>query len=465
VNATKISGRTKGQTGIGVFNAITAQTNAIIEDTIDNNQSKIETNPLANYNIIVVDQPLKNNSSLSFINTNVWREGVYRDANVSSIAFDVKNKEVKYGIWGGFTMSNLFNHNHTNLDTVKTGYRYKLRAGKVSGKFRFNVGYFAETDQYDTNDLGFLYSNNDNNWSAQVSYRITDPVWKINDGWNFIGMNYNRLYKPNTYTGYTMWGDHGVTWKNWITTGVFWEALPFGGYDYFEPRVKGRFVKLYPYYFFNGFISTDYRKTFAIDISGGYGTEANTNDYDWRFHMSPRLRVNDKLKFIHDFKYNKDYDTGYLTDSLNTQQVYFSQRDIDTYENLLTGSYIFTNRMALELRIRHYWRKLVPHKTLNLEADGTTTLYEKKPNYNYVSSANFFNIDLMYKWQFSPGSELSIVWKNAISQDDKNADDVFIDNFEKLKMADTNNNLSIKAVYYLDYLNFKKLMRRKNKSN
>lgn len=461
INAAKISGRTKGQTGIGIFNAITAKTNAVVEDA-EGNVSKIETNPLTNYNIIVADQSLKNNSSVSFINTNVWREGVYRDANVSSVSFDIKNKEVKYGVWGGLTMSNLFNPNHTKVDSVKTGYRYKLRAGKVSGKFKFNIGYFAETDQFDINDLGFLYSNNDNNWSGQLSYHINDPVWKINSAWNYIGFNYNRLYKPNTYTGYSMWGEHGLTWKNWITTGVYWETVPFGGYDYFEPRVKGRFVKLYPYYFFNGFISTDYRKTFAIDINASYGSEANTNDYDWRFRISPRIRVNDKLSFIHDFRYNKDYNTGFL-DKLENQQVLFSQRAIDTYENLLTGSYIFTSKMALDLRVRHYWRKLVPQKVLFLEEDGTTSAYEHEGN--YVNAVNFFNVDLVYKWQFSPGSELSVVWKNAINQKDDLAEGIFIDNFEKLNQAPSNNNLSLKVVYYLDYLNMKTLMRNRNKKS
>jgi len=460
INATKISGRTKGQTGIGFFNAVTAQTNAIVEDA-EGNQSKIETNPLTNYNIIVADQSLKNNSSVSFINTNVWREGVYRDANVSSIAFNVKNKSVKYGIWGGVTMSNLFNHNHTNLDTVKTGYRYKLRVGKVSGKFKYNIGYFAETDQYDTNDLGFLRSPNDNNWSAQLSYHINDPIWKINSAWNYIGFNYNRLYKPNTYTGFSIWGEHGVTWKNWITSGIFWETLPFGGYDYFEPRVKGRVVKLYPYYFFSGFISTDYRKTFAIDVNVGYGAEANTNDYDWRIHIRPRLRVSDKLRFIHDFRYNKDYDTGFL-DVLENQQVIFSQREINTYENRLTGSYIFTSKMALDLRVRHYWRKLVPKQILFLEEDGTTSKYEYEGN--FVNAVNFFNIDLVYKWQFSPGSELSVVWKNAISQRDDIEDAVFKDNFKKLSNAPSNNNLSLKVVYYLDYLNIKKLVKGRSKT-
>ncbi|HRF24972.1 MAG TPA: DUF5916 domain-containing protein, partial [Chitinophagaceae bacterium] len=63
-NATKISGRLNGGLGIGFFNAITNRTYATIEDA-NKNKRKVETNPLTNYNIIVLDQTLKNNSSVS----------------------------------------------------------------------------------------------------------------------------------------------------------------------------------------------------------------------------------------------------------------------------------------------------------------------------------------------------------------------------------------------------------------
>jgi hypothetical protein len=69
INATKISGRTKGGLGIGFFNALTKPIHATVEDNAKQKR-EIETAPLTNYNIIVFDQTLKNNSSVSFINTN-----------------------------------------------------------------------------------------------------------------------------------------------------------------------------------------------------------------------------------------------------------------------------------------------------------------------------------------------------------------------------------------------------------
>ena len=56
----------------------------------------METGPLSNYNIVVFDQTLKNNSSVSFINTNVLRNGHNRDANVSAALFNMNNKKNTY---------------------------------------------------------------------------------------------------------------------------------------------------------------------------------------------------------------------------------------------------------------------------------------------------------------------------------------------------------------------------------
>ena len=84
-NAVKFSGRTRNKLGIGVFNAVTAPMKAILRDRTSGAEQTIETEPLANYNILVLDQAFRGRSSLTFTNTNVIRNGAARDANVSAI--------------------------------------------------------------------------------------------------------------------------------------------------------------------------------------------------------------------------------------------------------------------------------------------------------------------------------------------------------------------------------------------
>ncbi len=73
INASKVSGRTKSGLGIGVFNAMTNTMYATIEDSESAETRRVMTDPFTNYNMIVLDQSLKNNSYISLVNTNVWR--------------------------------------------------------------------------------------------------------------------------------------------------------------------------------------------------------------------------------------------------------------------------------------------------------------------------------------------------------------------------------------------------------
>ena len=74
----KFSGRTAGNLGIGVFNAVTQNVSATLRNRSTGNDSTVITEPLTNYNIIVLDQALKNRSYVTFTNTNVLRRGATR---------------------------------------------------------------------------------------------------------------------------------------------------------------------------------------------------------------------------------------------------------------------------------------------------------------------------------------------------------------------------------------------------
>lgn len=129
LNAIKLSGRTKKGLGIGVFNAITEKTNTTIRDTISGKSREETVEPLANYNILVLDQQFNKNSSVSLINTNVTRKGVFRDANVTGLVFDLTNKRNTYNLYGEAKMSNL-----NLVSGTSTGYSSFFSARKSHGK-------------------------------------------------------------------------------------------------------------------------------------------------------------------------------------------------------------------------------------------------------------------------------------------------------------------------------------------
>ncbi|HKP32874.1 MAG TPA: DUF5916 domain-containing protein, partial [Chitinophagaceae bacterium] len=185
VNATKISGRTKHGLGIGFFNAITKTMHADVADDFGNKR-QIETNPLTNYNIIVFDQTLKNNSSVSLINTNVTRNGSYYDANVTAGLFDLNNKKNTYKLNGKLAVSQLYG----GMMDKQVGHAHNLTFSKSSGNWQFQMFQDAADEKYDINDMGILFNNNFIDHYFWTSYRWTKPKkW-----YNRIQVNYNANY-------------------------------------------------------------------------------------------------------------------------------------------------------------------------------------------------------------------------------------------------------------------------------
>lgn len=136
INSTKVSGRGKNGLGIGVLNSVTNSATAIVEGA-DGQIQEIQTEPLTNYNVIVFDQNLKNNSYISLINTNVFRNGDAYEANVTGTEFQLQNKKNTYSFNGSGSLSQKYFNNFNNPDL---GFRYNVSFGKTSGnvQFRYN---------------------------------------------------------------------------------------------------------------------------------------------------------------------------------------------------------------------------------------------------------------------------------------------------------------------------------------
>jgi hypothetical protein len=75
-------------------------------------------------------------------------------------------------------------------------------------------------------------------------------------------------------------------------------------------------------------------------------------------------------------------------------------------------------------------------------------------NANY--NVNYFNVDMVYTWQFALGSFLNIVWKNSISTFDQDLSASYFKNMGNTLQSPQLNSLSIRVIYFLDYLSLKR---------
>jgi len=449
LNAIKVSGRTKSELGVGFFNAITEKTYATIEDTITKGSRKVLVEPLSNYNIFVLDQQFNGNSSISVINTNVTREGDFRDANTSAFVFDVADKQNRFRSSGRAIMSNV-----SSTDGKNTGFLSELDIYRTKGKFRYRIGHDFANTTLDINDFGVNFTNNYNNFVAGVWYQIFEPTKTFNTYKIELTARHNRRYKPSVQTSNNLSFDVFLLTKTRFAFGVN-GSLNSEDEDYFEPRVEGKFVTFSENLGANFWISSDYRKKLALDATLGYRSYFDAPQENLYIRFSPRYRFSDRFLLILTSELstrNKNY--GYVNNT--DTEVYFGQRDITNLENSITASYNFDPYKAIDLRFRNFWSTAdySENKFFRLNDNGSLStaeydISEDNPNANF----NIWNLDLSFRWRFAPGSEATLLYRNQIFNFDEQSALGYGQSLNNLFKHSQQNTLSLRITYFIDYNN------------
>jgi len=452
LNALKVSGRDKNGLGIGFLNAITEKTMATVTNSIDNSTREIEVSPLTNYNVMVFDQRFNQNSSVTFINTNVTRNGSFRDANVTGLLFDVNDKANKYNVSGGLKSSSINDLENTN------GINASLYLGENSGQFRYGFGGDYISKDFDNNDLGINFKTNYYSVYNNFNYRILNP----NKTFNTFKIYFNSYFEFYTPTNQIQASNFNVNLsstskKNHYFGGGF-NFNPFKNYDYYEPRVADR-------YFVNpknagGFFyfSSNYNNKFAVDVNPYLTHVLNENRYEAGITISPRYRFNDKFSLVYSFDYFKQQnDVGFI--DFEGSNIIFAKRNRDTYTNSVSSKFSISSAMNFNLSVRHYWSLAENNQINTLNSDGSlspNTTYSGNKNSNFST----WNLDLSYSWWFAPGSQMSILYRNNAGTFDRTINKDFSSNFSNLFKDNLNHVLSISVRYFIDYNQAKNWIRK-----
>ncbi|HRH65598.1 MAG TPA: DUF5916 domain-containing protein [Bacteroidia bacterium] len=457
LNATKVSGRTSGGLGIGVFNAVTRPMYATLEST-EGQKREIETQPLTNYNILVFDQSLKNSSSVTLLNTNVIRNGSTYDANLTAAMFSVNDKTNTYNVSGKVATSRQYNLDDRTIE----GYHYMVTAGKTSGKFTFTLGQYLWNDKYDPNDLGILFNNNEIDQQLDMSYNIFKPGKWYNRNNTGVGMWYLSRYLPRSFQSFYFYIWNYTQFKNMWSLNLNADLNPVYANDFYEARRPGRVYKELPYNGFGINLSTNYSKKYYVSYF--YYVKFKDRFHGWGFDsdLYQNFRFNDHLAVSLETIIGPRYNyAGYATVDETNDDILFARRDRKTIENVLSIKYTFNNSMGIQLRGRHYFSNVNDKQYYTLLEDG-----ELMPNTGYTGNTNInfnlFNVDMVYSWHFAPGSEFNLVWKNSIQDVGQDLINPYFRNLDRTLAADQLNSFSMKLLYYIDYLDVRgKLSRKK----
>lgn len=461
LNATKVSGRTANGLGVGLLNAVMDNTYAIAKDSLGN-QREILTEPFSNYNILVFDQQLKNSSSAYLINTNVTRKKDYGNDNVTGAGLDLKNKKGTYGINANAAISNVF----TKTDSVENqytdlfGFKYHLNFSKISGRFKFDLFRNVMNSTYNSNGMGITQETNFINNGFQINFFQFEP--------NKIFLNSSLNFSANHYENFTTHTTNSIdlylggyaTFKNYYSIFFGCKSEPIDGKDYYEARTPGRIFIRTPNIFGYTGLNSDWRKklSFNINLHGGSTALVSpTIGYNpfYGANLGTNYRAGDKLSFgLYLAFHEDDGDRGWVNFG-DYGNIIFGVRKVTTVENVLSAKYLFRNNLSLSLRARHYWSKAHYKSFYNLADDGhliDNISYDENHDFN----SNAFNIDMVFQWQFAPGSSLNLVWKNSIYAEQDATIEGYFNDLSKTFEAKELNTVSLKVLYYFDYLYLKK---------
>jgi hypothetical protein len=297
--------------------------------------------------------------------------------------------------------------------------------------------------------MGFQRNNNFYSYFGDVSYQIFEPTKHFDFYKISLGARVRNRFKPNDYTGNNVELNYIATTKKQLSFGGNLEMSIGKQYDYHEPRVEGRYLTQKARFEMSNFISTDYRKKFATDVRAFFTHRIDDSSNLSQLRVAPRYRFNNQFTMIYSLQYrDMNNQKGHVYDDAN--KIIFGNRDSETYTNSLSGKYNFNTKSALTLSFRHNWTTVTyDNQFYELTAKGLLipNSYQKNHNINF----NSWNFDLMYNWEFAPGSQLTALYRNSIFNSNSNSDLSFGDNLDDLFRQPKEDLFSLRLVYFLDY--------------
>ena len=456
INASKVSGRLANGLGLGLLQAFA---------TADADSS------LTSYTVAVADQNLPNNGYVTSTTSMVMREGDGYDAVVQSGSMELRNPENTWSVQASGSVNRKFGADEANDDE---GHTYNVALSKMAGNLTFSLGHFLESATYDPNDLGFLQAPNEIVSFLNVDYRVFEPRGR----WNRISTSFNaflnQVETPKMFNNVFLSASCRATTLAFNTWNLELNTQPTDGNNIFASRIDGLVWREPAWYSINGWFSSDYRKRIALDL--GYWHAGGDTYRDWKentYRIAPRIRINDRLNVRYVWKIiDRRNERGWaFLDSLDdgTEVSIFGKRRNREYTQVLNVNYIFTNRMSLTTRVRHAWSQVRYDALYQLLESGviSETPYLAS-GYADLEDLNFnaWSIDMVYRWNFAPGSELNIVWKNQLFQETRLGDvdqfalpETYAENFNQMIESGFFNSLSIRLISFIDYSRFQQGLR------
>jgi hypothetical protein len=502
LGALKLSGKTSNGLSICILQSITNIESASLfyADTT----KKLVVEPMSNYTLARIQQDFKqgntilggiitssnrfiNDSALKFMNRDAYTGGIdllhqwndkefYLDMKLmgSSIDGDTKamnelqNSSARYYQRPDAHYIH-FDSSITNL----SGYGGRIKIGKGSkGLWRFSTELNWRSPGLDLNDLGYMQTADIIKQGNSVSYFVNQPVSVFRtysfglsevNNWDF-GMHH--LSSGGSFSVYfeflNKWAINSsftYTTKsldNWILRGGDAMFLPANWYNYF-------------------YIRTDPSKRIFFDFTSNVSFSNNQSTKYYMLQPGISVMPLNSLKLSLSVNYSSNIDKLQYVDtrSVNNEKRYILAKiDQQTLGTTFRIDYSITSEISVQYygspfgsvgKFSEFKSVTNPKASefnnrftiLNPVANGN--IYEISENNNKVYTFNIpdfsfyqFRSNLVFRWEYRPGSQLFLVWANDMTYDGKQDYSSVYNILSKLKKTFPNNIFLIKFNYWFN---------------
>ena len=308
--------------------------------------------------------------------------------------------------------------------------------------------------------MGFLLRNNILQYNGELSYNLLKPSKKIINQIYKVRFTNSYLYNPFNWSNLEVGTSAFLLFKNFWDLNINFVSSPIWYNDYFvnSNTYTGYFLKRTPYYYLGIKGNTDSRKKILFSYNIGGAESPLPNDPYWATELGLRFRVNEKLQVSSSMAIKQDNGNwGWAFVNNTNRSPVIARRKTKENTGIISAQYNFTKRMNLTIRGRHYWSALENTNFYNLKSDGfwKDTIFLANRNINF----NTFNIDMFYTWDFLLGSRITIGWKNALGSNaiiNAYSNTSYFKNLGQSISNPHSNEVTIKVIYFLDYLNLRK---------
>ncbi len=453
--AAKLTGLVARRLTIGVLDAVTAESTMLAErSATPGTQLRLTTQPLSNFAVVRLKRDILTRSYVGMMVTAVNRfetpfteaplptdfcpDGgmpsargrCTRDGYSGAIDFNLRTADGNWGAMGQVAGTVIARGpqrtivDGTVLGPGSSGVGLALDAGKFNGKYTAQLQYRGWSPAYDNNDIGFNQQGNLHHFQPTLHYRILKPYSILQEGDVQFAAFVHTDWAMSRVTQHVYWLGANMRFRNFWS--IYFEvdyALDF--WDIREAR-DGTAVRRSGGWWSFWWAKTDPRKKVWFQTNGAVMKTLHGRSADiWTtlaLRLLPALEIDLVPHTNFAFGDPRWFDTRDNGDGTNSY--FFADLDSREFDVTLRGTYTFTPTLTLQAYAQlfvaggHYgqtWAGIASGKGSELPFNAfRPTVIPSGDTPDFRDGA--INVNLVLRWEFSPGSTLLGVYTHSQAQ-------------------------------------------------